>query len=352
MSSEAIAPRIKCVVWDLDDTLWDGVLLEGDRPRPRPGIEATIRALDERGVLHAVASRGDHAHAAAHLRELGLLDYFVRLEVGWDAKSAAVRRTAAELNLGLDTFAFVDNDPSERDEVASVLPMVRCYPHTDAARLSSRPEFAVAGVTPEARERRAMYQAERQRKQEEESAGAHRAEFLARLGLVLTVRRAQEEDLLRVRELTERTHQLNTTGRTYSLDELRVLCESGRHEILVASLSDRYGSYGTIGLSVSELAGPDHVLKLLLMSCRVVSRGAGAALLHSVIKRAEAGGRRPCAEFVPTGVNRIMLVNLRFAGFEAVEDRDGVMVLAREPDTASAPPPPHVEIRDSIGGGA
>lgn len=336
---------IKCVVWDLDDTVWDGVLLEGDRPAVRPGVADTIRALDERGILHAVASRGDRDRATAHLRAVGLLDLFVHLEVGWDAKSDAVARTATELNLGLDTVAFVDNDPSERDEVHAVLPMVRCYPETAAARLPALAEFTPDGITGESRARRTMYQAERRRRADEQTAGAHRAEFLAGLGLVMTVRRAREEDLLRVRELTVRTHQLNTTGRTYPLDELRALCADPGHEVLVATLRDRYGSYGTIGLAVSEITGTDHVLTLLLTSCRVMSRGAGGALLHHVVDRARRAGRVARAEFVPTEVNRIMMVNLRFAGFAAVGERDGVVLL--EATAPGAPPPAHVLIEDA-----
>ena len=348
--SDVTAPEqptpIKCVVWDLDDTLWDGVLLEGDAPQPRAGVVDTLRVLDERGILHAVASRSDHDQAVAHLRALGLLDYFVHVDVSWDAKSVAVARAAAALNLNPDSFAFVDNDPSERDEVASVLPMVRCYPETAAAGLPALPEFAPEQVTGESRERRVMYQAEQRRRHDEEVAGAHRAEFLAGLGLVLTVRRAREGDLERARELTIRTHQLNTTGRTYSYQELRRLCTDPQHEVLVASLTDRYGSYGTIGLAVSELTAEAQVLKLLLMSCRVVSRGAGGALLHHVVQRARSSGRRPCAEFVPTKVNRIMLVNLRFAGFVSAGQRDDVLLLAIDPTAEPAPAPAHVTIVD------
>ncbi|MEV0326007.1 HAD-IIIC family phosphatase [Micromonospora echinospora] len=346
MSGATEPVGIKCVVWDLDDTLWDGVLLEGDVPRARTEVVDTLRTLDGRGILHAVASRGDHDRAVAHLRELGLLDYFVHVEVGWDAKSVAVSRTAAALNLNPDSFAFVDNDPSERDEVADALPMVRCYPDSAAADLPDRPEFVPERLTGESRRRRVMYQAEQRRRVDEERAGAHRAEFLAGLDLVMTVRRAREEDLERARELTVRTHQLNTTGRTYSMEQLRALCADPRHEVLVASLTDRYGSYGTIGLAVSELAGDDHVLTLLLMSCRVVSRGAGSALLHHVVARARGAGRRPCAEFVPSSVNRIMLVNLRFAGFAPAGERDGVLLLAVDPAATPAPAPTHVRIVD------
>lgn len=336
---------VKCLVWDLDDTVWDGTLLEGDKPRPRPGLECVLRTLDSRGILQAVASRGEHDEAEAYLRELGLLEYFVHLEVGWGAKSDAVRRIARRLNLGLDTFAFIDNDRSERDEVGGALPQVRCYPHTALTEVPALPEFQPAVMTEESGQRRAMYQAEQRRHADEQHLGEHRAEFLAQLGLEMTIRRATEADLMRAHELTVRTHQLNTTGRSYSIGELRRLCHCDDHEVLVARLTDRYGCYGTIGLAVTERAGRDEVLRLLLVSCRVVSRGVGGVLLREVARRSRHAGLRPCAEFTPTAVNRIMLVTLRFAGYTVDTARpDGSLLLAQDGPAGSSPAADHVRV--------
>jgi HAD superfamily phosphatase (TIGR01681 family) len=206
-----VAPKtVKCLVWDLDDTVWDGVLLEGDRPRPRPGVLGVLPALDSRGILQAVASRGERDVAEAYLRELGLLEYFVDLEVGWGAKSDAVRRVARRLNLGLDTFAFIDNDRSERDEVGGALPQVRCYPHTALAELPMLPEFQP---------------------------------------------------------------------------------------------------------------------------------------MREVARRSRHAGLRPCAEFTPTAVNRIMLVTLRFAGYTVDTTRpDGSLLLAQDGSAGSSPAADHVRV--------
>jgi FkbH-like protein len=327
-----MSTTIKCLVWDLDDTLWDGVVLEGDRPVPFPAAVRTLHALDGRGILHAVASRGEPAVATGHLAEHGLLDLFTRMEVGWGAKSAAVAQVAADLGIGLDTVAFIDNDPVERAEVAAALPAVRCHPADAVAALPSLPAFMPEFVTPESGLRRHLYRVDEQRRTAEKEHAGPTAEFLASLGLELRVRRARPTDLARVHELTVRTHQLNTTGRTFGMDELRALCASPRHEVLVAALRDRFGSYGTVGLAVTALEPDANVLELLLMSCRVMSRGAGAALLDHLVRAALAAGRRPVAEFVPTAVNRQMLVTLRFAGFAVVGDVAGRLRLAVDPD--------------------
>jgi FkbH-like protein len=337
---------VKCLVWDLDDTLWDGVVLEGDRPRPFRAAVDALKVLDQLGILHAVASRGDHRTAAGHLAEHGLEDLFCVLDIGWGAKSDAIRRIVAELNIGLDAVAFADNDAAERAEVAAALPMVRCYPASRLGELAGLPEFQPEHVTDESRQRRRRYLEERHRASVEREFTGSPPEFLASLELTLTVRRASGDDLARAHELTVRTHQLNTTGRTFGMRELRELCASDRHEVLVAGLTDRFGSYGTIGLAVIELAGPDAVLELLLMSCRVMSRGVGAVLLGHLVRDTVAGGRRLLARFVRTPVNQVMLVTLRFAGFELI-DRDGDrMLLAVDPSRPPRACPGQVRIVD------
>ncbi|QLY28173.1 HAD-IIIC family phosphatase [Nocardia huaxiensis] len=331
-----MATTVKCLVWDLDDTVWPGVVLESDGGAPKPEALHAIRTLDERGILHAVASRGEPAAATAHLRAHDIEDMFSAIEISWGPKSEAVRRIAEALNIGHDTIAFVDNDPVELAEVAAALPEVRCYPADRIAELPGLPEFTPATATSEARGRRSLYRAERERQASQAEFAGSDADFLASLDLVMTVREAGEADLLRAHELTERTHQLNTTGVTFDLGELRALCASPDHEVLVASLTDRFGGYGTIGLAVTERRGPDAVLLLLLMSCRVMSRGVGTALIAEVVRRAHDAGLRPAAEFVATPLNRVMLVTLRFAGFEVV-DTDGERILL-----ACSVPPEHI----------
>ncbi|AXK31683.1 HAD-IIIC family phosphatase [Streptomyces armeniacus] len=344
--TEAVTP-VKCLVWDLDDTLWRGTVLEGDDPRPSEAAVSTLHALDERGVLHAVASRGDHATATAHLTKLGLAELFTVLEVGWGAKSESVRRISEALGIGIDTLAFVDNDPVERAEVASAHPRVRCYAAEELAELPAREEFPAGEVTQEARGRRRLYRAEASRNQAREAYDGTPAQFLASLELELTVRAATPDDLARAHELTVRTHQLNTTGRSYSMAELREMCDSPRYEVLVAGLTDRFGSYGVIGLAVVERDGGRCVLRLLLLSCRVMSRGIGPALIGHIVRRTLAEGMRPEAEFVPTEVNRVMLVNLRFAGFEVLEQSEGRLLLGFPPDGQPPSLPSHVRITGS-----
>ncbi|TXL89772.1 HAD-IIIC family phosphatase [Streptomyces sp. IB2014 016-6] len=352
MTAQGGRPTVKCLVWDLDDTVWDGVVLEGDDPRPFPHVPSALSTLDARGILHAAVSRGDHDAATAHLDACGLADWFCAVRIGWGDKAAEVRRIAETLNIGLDTVAFIDNDPAERAQVNAELPMVRCYSAELAGQLSARPEFSPVHVTAEAAGRRQLYRTEWRRRQAEEESGGDRREFLASLGLVMEISPADEDDLARASELTVRTNQLNSTGLVYSEDELRRLSASPDHRIRLARLQDRFGDYGIVGLSVTELTPAESVLRLMLMSCRVASRGASGVMLAHLIQQARSEGRRPVTHFVPTAVNRNMLVTLRFAGYAPVGGHPvgahsggaGPMVLEVPSDHPDPEPGGHVRL--------
>ena len=339
-------PPVKCVVWDLDNTLWPGVLLEDGDVVLREGMAEAVRELDARGIVQSVASRNDERAALDRLAEAGLAGYLLVPQIGWGAKSEAVRRISTALNLAPDSFLFVDDDPFERAEVAKGVPGVRTAEIAsaqDVAALLARPDLNPATVTGDGSRRRLMYRADLRRAEAEADFGGTPEEFLATLDMRLTLRRAGEDDLRRAEELTVRTHQLNSTGYTYSYAELDALRTSDRHVLMVAGLSDRFGDHGTIGLLLVEHDRPDRprtwTLKLLLVSCRVMSRGIGSVLLGHVIARSRAEGARLLGEFVPTERNRVMLVAYRFAGFAPLEERgDGVTVYEYRSPTVPAVP--------------
>ena len=188
-----------------------------------------------------------------------------------------------------------------------------------------------------------MYRNEIERREAERDLRRPLESFLATLEMRLTIAAAAAGDLERAEELTLRTHQLNSTGYTYSHAELDRLRGSPDHRLLIAGLTDRYGSYGKIGLALLECSPEVWTLKLLLVSCRVMSRGVGSLLLKDLLARARHAGVRLRAEFIPTATNRPMLVALRFAGFKEIATRDGVAIL-EAPLAGETPAPAHVEI--------
>lgn len=341
-------PKVKCVVWDLDHTVWQGVLLEGDALALRPGVRELIELLDRRGILQSIASRSDAGVAWAQVERFGLANYFLHPQIGWGAKSEAIRTIARRLNIGIDTFAFVDDQVFERDEVKFAMPEVRVYDAADVARLAEEPDLTPKNVTEDARRRREMYQADLAREQEEKSFKGPSDAFLATLGMALTVGLAEADDLPRVEELVARTNQLNTTGRIYDYAELEALRLSPDHRLLVAELTDKHGSYGKIGVILIERAADRWTIKLLLMSCRVMSRGVGGALITWLRREAAAAGVRLLADFRMTERNRMMYITYKFAGFSDLSDAEGVLLL--EADLACVPElPAYLQLRTTLG---
>jgi FkbH-like protein len=353
MAREGRNKTIKCVVWDLDHTLWNGVLAE-ESVTLKAEAPQVVETLDGRGILQSVASHNDHEPAMAQLESFGLADYFLVPQINWGPKSASVQAIAERLNVGLDTFAFVDDQPYEREEVGFAHPEVlRLDGATALMNLLDLPRMTPSVVTEDSRRRRLMYGEDFARRAEEESFEGPAEAFLATLDMRLGIAPAAEQDLRRAEELTERTHQLNSTGTTYSYDELDRLRRSPEYLLLVADLEDRFGPYGRIGLALVERRPECWLLKLLIVSCRVMTRGVGAVLLQDLMRRARDAGVRLQAEFRDTGRNRVMNVTYRFAGFRPVEETGDVVIL--EHDLRRIPPlPDYLTLRsvdDELGAG-
>jgi FkbH-like protein len=322
-----VEQAVKCVVWDLDNTLWDGVLLEDPRVVLRPEVPDIIRTLDERGILHSIASRNEPKLAMEKLQQSGLADYFLWPQINWNPKSDAIKTISERLSLGLDTFAFVDDQPFERAEVSFTHPKVLCI---DAAELIGIPDHKRMHprfITEESKTRRLMYRSDVRRQEAEREFTGASDDFLASLDMEFTISTVGDDDLKRAEELTVRTHQLNTTGYTYSYDELDELRHSSDHLLLIAGLDDTFGSYGKIGLCLVEQGAEAWTIKLLLMSCRVISRGVGTVMLTHLMKLAKQAGVTLRAEFVSTDRNRMMYITYKFAGFQQIEDRGKSVLL-------------------------
>ncbi|MGN8069351.1 HAD-IIIC family phosphatase [Mucilaginibacter sp. 22184] len=316
---------IKCVVWDLDHTIWHGILLEGDRLELRQGIVDIIKTLDSWGIINSIASKNNPEDAIHMLESFGIREYFLYPQIGWGLKSNAIGKIKEKLNIGMDAIAFIDDQPFERDEVSFVYDQVTCL---DIDQIDNIPEmFKPRFITEESALRRKMYQDDDIRNQEEQEIGNNR-QFLESLQLDFLIQPASINDLRRVEELTLRTNQLNATGYAYTYDELEQLIKSANHHLFVAELTDKYGSYGKIGVAMVACENDIWTLKLLLMSCRVMSRGVGGVLLNYIMNLAKENEKKLHAEFLPTDRNRLMYVTYKFAGFaEAGKLENGGVLL-------------------------
>ena len=307
---------VKCLVWDLDNTLWDGVLSEDPDVTLRPAAVELIKQLDERGILHSVASRNDHDLAYAKLEQFGLADYFLFPQIGWGAKSASVRAIADSLQFDIATMTFVDDAPVERAEVSQALPMVRCYRHDQIGELAQLPEFNPPVVTEDSARRRLSYLAASRRSASRAEFTGTDAAFVRSLDVVMTVALAEPSDITRISELTMRSTQMNATGVFYTDDDLHAMLREGTADVLTVDVTDRFGPYGKVGVVIlSRLPGTWH-LRMIATSCRIVPLGGGAALLNWISAGAHAAGAHLVGDFRRTDRNRMMEIAYRFAGFD------------------------------------
>lgn len=341
---QAAKKSIKCVVWDLDNTLWDGVLLEDDRVELRNQVVEIIKTLDSRGILQSIASKNDAAKAMKKLHEFELHEYFLYPQINWNSKSSSLQEIAKSLNLGIDTFAFIDDQLFELEEVKFSLPEVLCINAAELAHLLYLPEMNPRFITKDSKIRRLMYISDIVRNNSEKSFVGTQEEFLATLNMTFTISSAQEEDLQRAEELTVRTNQLNTTGYTYSYDELNHFRQSDKHKLLIASLDDKYGSYGKIGLILVECQELVWTIKLLLMSCRVMSRGVGTIMLNYIMTLAKNNNVRLRSEFLSNDRNRMMYVSYKFAGFQEIAKQGDLQILENDL-TRIQPLPEYVNVK-------
>lgn len=319
MSDKHSADRpatVKCLVWDLDNTLWQGTLLEDGEVRLSDEIRKVIVELDARGILQAVASKNDHEPTWQRLEELGVAEYFVLARIGWGPKSASVRAIADQLAFAQKAIAFIDDRPAERAEVHFHLPEVRCYEAEQATELLVLPEFTPLSRTVDSGKRREMYQAGFRREVERAEFTGPDEEFLRSLELQMRIFAATETELSRVDELTLRTSQMNATGVHYSDETLRGLLADPGHEVLVSTMDDRFGAHGAIGVLLVEKHARLWHLKLLATSCRVVSFGVGAVILDWLADQAARANVHLVADFRRTDRNRMMEIAYRFAGFD------------------------------------
>lgn len=330
IGSETTRSGIKCVVWDLDNTLWEGVLLEGDPVCLRQTVLEIVRTLDGRGILQSIASKNNHVQAMAKLDELGVRDFFLYPQINWNSKASSIEKIARSLKISLESMIFIDDQPFEREEVSFSLPQILCLDVSALDGLCDMPQMNPRFITADSRNRRRMYLSDIERNELEDDFVGPQEEFLASLQMVMSIAPAREEDLVRAEELTLRTNQLNTTGRTFTYDELDYFRQSNQHRLWIAGLEDKFGSYGKIGLALVEYSEQYWTIKLLLMSCRVISRGVGGLLLSHIMQTAREAGVGLRADFVPNERNRMMYVTYRFAGFRETQQTTSGGLLAND----------------------
>jgi FkbH-like protein len=284
VSVEPAGKPVKCVVWDLDNTLWEGILVEDGLTnlRLKRGIPEVIKELDQRGILHSIASKNNLEEAIQALRKFGLEEYFLCPQISWGPKSEGVRAIAKELNIGLDTLLFVDDSEFELQEVRAACPGVSVLNASEYLALPDRGECRPP-LSEQSGSRRLMYQVEKRRRALAESFGDDYLAFLRQCEIKVEIRPLADGNLDRVHELTQRTNQMNFSGNRYDRDLLKQIMASPHLDTFVIACEDRFGSYGVVGFSIVDRREPR--MTDLMFSCRIQSKRVEHAFLAFLARK-------------------------------------------------------------------
>ena len=296
----------KVLVLDLDNTLWGGVVGEvgplgigvGDTPEGEAyrAFQRHVKMLSERGVLLVVCSKNNVADArepfeSHHDMILSLTDFAV-FEASWEPKPVLIARIAETLKLGLDSFVFFDDSPSEREYVRQSLPDVEVVevptdPADYVCALQEGLWFEALAITEADRQRGHQYRDESQRRQLQAAAGTL-SHYLASLEMRAEIRPIDELDMDRVVQLLAKTNQFNLTTRRHDADAVRRMAGTPGAVALTLRLKDRFGDYGlisvAIGVPLPSAPVPTLRLDTWLMSCRAIGRTAEEYLMKHVIE--------------------------------------------------------------------
>lgn len=319
-------PKIKCVVWDLDNTMWDGILLENEGVDLRPKVPELLRFFDERGILLSIASKNDESSAWRRLKELGMADYFLYPQINWLPKSENIKAIAEQLNIGLDTFAFIDDNPFELEEVSRALKGVSCVNAEKIADLFSNPRYQ-GSTNEDARKRSQFYREEFVRRKSATQFGSDYLGFLAACEIKLFVDLYTDDDLERVSELVQRTNQLNFSGRKYQRSEILPILANQEIEKYVLRCTDNYGSYGVVGFCIVRIEESEIRVEDFMLSCRVQGRLIEQAFFNYLANMPR--GQKPQSlwvNFKPTGRNIPAQQVLESLNFIPCSPGDGLRV--------------------------
>jgi FkbH-like protein len=358
----------KCLILDLDNTLWGGVIGDDGLDKIEIGKETPVAEaytafqsycllLRERGVLLAVCSKNDPEIARSgftHPEMVLKLDHFSSFQANWKPKHENIEAIAKELNLGLESFVFVDDNPAERAIVAAQLPAV-AVPDM-GSDISLFPEIVQAGryfeavnLSKEDLERAQSYASNAQRAGLE-AKFADYGEYLNSLQMHAEIEAFRPVYLERITQLINKTNQFNLTGRRYTYAEVEQLANDGSYIALYGKLADAFGDNGLVSVIIGRSEGRLLHLDLWIMSCRVLKRDMELAMLDVLAERArDAGVERIIGYYGRTAKNAMVSDHYRKLGFESCAEDGGSSVWSLATPSYSRKSE-HIEVRTVVHG--
>ncbi len=333
----------KCLVLDLDNTLWGGVIGDDGVANLKLGRETALgesfvafqqyaKDLRRRGVLLAVCSKNNREAAEqgfTHPDSVLKLEDFSAFCANWDPKHENIAGIAQKLNIGLDSLVFVDDNPAERALVAAQLPAVAVpdvgadvsrFPHILEAHGYFEPIRVNRDDT-----QRAQYYEDNAKRDEAAASFQNYGEFLDSLEMTGEIAPFSSVYLDRIAQLTNKTNQFNLTTRRYSIADIERFAQDPCYLTFYGRLIDKFGDNGLISVVVARIVSGEALVDLWLMSCRVLKRGMEQAMCDALVEACQARGiTRIIGEYIPSAKNRMVAEHYKTLGFRQLgEEPDG-----------------------------
>ena len=313
----------KCIVLDLDNTLWGGIIGEdgfdgielGQTPNGKAFVEfqKQLLSLWQQGIILAINSKNNSDDAMKVIRDHPDMilreKHFASIQINWDDKAQNLKQIAAEINIGLNSIVYFDDDKLNQERIKQEFPEVLTIeipndPSQYSSMLTDLNDFNVLQKTEEDTKRGEMYAQQRQRKQFENTV-SNLDQFLKQLDIKVKIKKSSEFLIPRISQLTLKTNQFNLTTRRYQEEEIRKFSKDENFVVGCIQVLDKFGDNGITGAYIVKKNETSWILDTFLLSCRIIGRGVEDAMLSHILKDAKNNGIKEFkAEFISTQKNK------------------------------------------------
>lgn len=286
---------VKCIVFDLDNTIWDGTLDANDNVMLNGNVIQYVKTAFEKGIVLSIASKNNYEQAYKKITELGIEKYFYKFYISWDDKYKAIRDLAKDLNISVEHILFIDDSDIELSEALYYIPELQILNVKDIGLLDKYLSNCTV-VTDESKNRNKIYKILEQRKKKEKEMS--REEFLRYCNIKININIAKEKDFLRINELLSRTNQMNLNNKILTVDELNKMSKTKEYTIFSIRMSDVFANYGIVGTVIIKEDQDVLEIEYLAISCKVEGRNIGKNVIEYIKEIAKRKNKNIKAKYI------------------------------------------------------
>jgi len=335
----------KCIVLDLDNTLWGNIIgeegIEGIKIGPYPEgrsfveFQKVIKSLSENGIILAINSKNNQKDAMKAINEHPHMilreQDFSCMKINWNDKISNMKEISNELNIGLDSIVFFDDDPVNRELIRMSMPEINTVelpedPSTYAEILRNLNDFNTLKITKDDTERKKMYSQE-QNRQKLESNTENLNEYLKKLDIKIKIKLDNKIAISRISQLILKTNQFNLTTKRYQEEQIKEFVEDETMIVGCSEVEDKFGENGITNVFIIKTKSNEWIIDTFLLSCRIMGRGIEEGIVGKILEIAKQKGiEKITATFIPTEKNKPAENFLKNYGFKK-ENENWVFLL-------------------------